>query len=86
MIGYLFPDTHVSVPSFISTSDDGWTSQVALVVKNPPANTGDLGSIPGQENPLEEGMAIHSSILAWRILWTEPSWLKSIASQRVGHD
>ena len=67
MIGYLFPDTHVSVPSFISTSGDGWTSQVALVVKNPPANTGDLGSIPGQENPLEEGMAIHSSILAWRI-------------------
>ena len=38
------------------------------------------------EDPLEEGMAIHSSILAWRILWTEPSWLKSIASQRVGHD
>ena len=40
------------------------------MVKNPPANTGDLGSIPGQENPLEEGMAIHSSILAWRIPYT----------------
>ena len=67
MIGYRFPDIQVSVPSFISTSGGGWTSQVALVVKNPPANAGDLGLIPGQENPLEEGMATHSSILAWRI-------------------
>ena len=43
-------------------------SQVALVVKNPPANAGDtrdLGSIPGQEDPLEKGMATHYSILAW---------------------
>ena len=64
MIGYRFPDIQVSVPSFISTSGGGWTSQVALVVKNPPANAGDLGLIPGQENPLEEGMATHSSILA----------------------
>ena len=52
------------------------TSQVVLVVKNPPANAGDkrnAGSIPGsgrslgQEDPSEEGMATHSSILAWRI-------------------
>ena len=45
-------------------------SQVALVVKNPPANAGDVrdvGSISGREDPLEEGMAIHSSILAWKI-------------------
>jgi len=41
----------------------------------------------GWEDPLEEEMATHSSILAWRILWTEePSGLQSIASQRVGHD
>ena len=43
--------------------------QVALVVKNPAANAGDLGdvgSIPGWDDPLEEGMATHSSILAWR--------------------
>ena len=33
-------------------------------------NAGDLDSIPGQEDPLEKGMATHSSILAWRILWT----------------
>ena len=39
------------------------------------------------EDPLEEGMATHSSILAWRILWTEePGVLQSIGSQRVGLD
>ena len=42
VIGYRFPDIQVSVPSFISTSGGGWTSQVALVVKNPPSNAGDL--------------------------------------------
>ena len=65
-------------------------SQVALVVMNPPANAGDLrdvGSILGQEDPLEEAMATHSSILAWRIPRTEkPSWLQSIGSQRVRRD
>ena len=41
----------------------------------------------GQEDPLEEGMATHSSVLAWRIPWTEePGRLQSIGSQRVGHD
>ena len=41
----------------------------------------------GPEDPLEEGMATHSSILAWRISWTEePGGLQSIASQRVRHD
>ena len=41
----------------------------------------------GWEDPLEEGMAIHSSILAWRIPWTEELvGYKSIGSQRVGHD
>ena len=40
----------------------------------------------GQEDPLEEGMATHSSILAWRSQWTEvPGGLPSIVSQRVGH-
>ena len=39
------------------------------------------------ENPLEEGVATHSSILAWRIPGTEePGWLQSIESQRVGHN
>ena len=41
----------------------------------------------GLEDPLEEDMAIHSSILAWRIHWTEEhSWLRSIELPRVGHD
>ena len=41
----------------------------------------------GGEDPLKEGMATHSSILAWRILWTEePGGLQSMGSQRVGHD
>ena len=44
------------------------------MVKNLPANAGDIrdtGSISGQEDPLEEGMATHSTVLAWRIPWTE---------------
>ena len=41
----------------------------------------------GRENPLEEGMTIHSSILAWRIPWMEePDGLQSMGSQRVGHN
>ena len=41
----------------------------------------------GQEDPLEEGMATYSSILAWKIPWTEePEGLQSIGSHRVGHD
>ena len=60
---------------------------MATVVKNSSADAGDVGSIPGQEDPLEEGMATHSSILAWKILWTEePGRLLSIGSQRVRHD
>ena len=60
-------------------------SRVALLAKNLPANAGDVGdsgSIPGLGRPLEEGMATHSSILAWRIPWTEESGgLQSIGSQ-----
>ena len=41
----------------------------------------------GQEDPLEKGMVIHSSILAWRIPWTEkPGGLQSMESHRVGHN
>ena len=56
-------------------------SQVALVVKNPPTNAGDLREVIclGWEDPLEEHMATHSSILSWRIPWTEePGRLQSI--------
>ena len=41
------------------------------MVKNPPANAGDADAIPGLEDPLGKEMAIHSSILAWEIPWTE---------------
>ena len=60
---------------------------MALVVKNLPANAGDEGSVLGQEDPLEEEIATHSSILAWEILWTEePGGLQTMGSQRAGHD
>ena len=55
--------------------------------KESACNAGDPGLIPGQENPLEKTMATHSSILAWRIPWTEePDGLQSTGLHRVGHD
>ena len=62
-------------------------SLMAQMVKNLPAvqETSD-GSL-GWGGPLEKGMATHSSILAWRIPWTEePGGLQSMGLQRVGHD
>ena len=60
---------------------------MAPEVKNPPAKAGDSGSIPGRVDTLEEGMATHSSILAWRTPWTEePAGLQSISLNRVKHD
>ena len=57
------------------------------VVKNPPAKEGNLGSIPGLGRSLEKEMATHSSILPWRISWTEePGGLQSMWLQRVGHN
>ena len=53
-------------------------------------NAGDareVGMIPGSQDPLEKEMVTHSSILAWRIPWTEePGRLQSMGSQRVTHD
>ena len=63
---------------------------VVPVVKNPPANAGDIEiqvQSLGQEDLLEEDMATHFSIFAWRILWTEdPGRLQSRGSQKIGHD
>ena len=57
------------------------------MVKASVYNSGDLGSIPGWEDPLEKEMAIRSSTIAWEIPWTEePGRLQSMGSQRVGHD
>ena len=55
--------------------------------KESACSAGDLGSFLGREDPLEKGMATHSSILAWRILQTEePGGLQSMGSQRIRHD
>ena len=58
--------------------------------KNPPANIGDIRNVVhslSQKDPLDEVMATHFNILAWRIPYTEePGGLPSIGSQRVGHN
>ena len=57
------------------------------MVKNLPAMQETWVSSLGQEDPLEKGMATHSSVLAWRIPWTEePGGLQSMGSHRVGRD
>jgi len=56
------------------------------VGKESTCNAGDAVLSLGQENPLEKGLGTHSSILAWRIPWTEePGNLQSIGSQRIKH-
>ena len=57
------------------------------MVDNPPAMWETWVQSLGWEDPPEEGMATHSSILVWRIPWTEePGVLQSMGLQRVGHD
>ena len=85
------------------TSDVGWprlfaevecphllehnASLIAQLVNHLPAMQETWVRSLGQKDPLEKEMAIHSSILAWRIPWTEkPSRLQSVGLQRVGHD
>ena len=68
-------------------SSSVWASLVAQMVKNLPAIPETRVQPLGREDSLEKGMATHSSILAWRISWTEePGGLRSIASQKVAHD
>ena len=62
-------------------------SLVAQTVKNPPAIRETRVQSPGWEDLLEKGMATHSSILAWRSLWTEESGrLQSMGSQSIRHE
>ena len=64
-----------------------WASRVAQMVKNLPAVWETWVQSLGWEDPVEEGMDTYSSILAWRIPWTEePGRLQSMELQRVGHD
>ena len=63
------------------------TSLVAQLIKNLPAVQETQIQSLGWEDPLEKEMATHSSILAWKIPWTEePGGLQSMRSQKVGHD
>ena len=60
---------------------------MAQVVKNPSAMQEIQVYSLGQEDPLEKGMATHSSILAWEIPWTEePGRIPSMGLQRIGHN
>ena len=64
-----------------------YSSLVAQLVKNPLAMQETWVRSLGWEDPLEEGMATHSSVLAWRIPWTqEPGGPQSIGLQRAGQD
>ena len=64
-----------------------WVFLIAQMVKNLPAMQETWVQSLGWEDPLEEGMATHSSILDWRIPWTEePGWLQSMGSQIAGHN
>ena len=64
-----------------------WDSLVAQRLKHLSAMWETWVLSLGQEDPLEKEMATHSSILAWRIPWTEePGGLQSTGSQKVGHD
>ena len=75
---------------YVNTTRLSGASQVALVVKNPSANAGDVRdprSIPGLPRNPGEGSGNPPSILAWRNLWTEePEELQSTGSQRVRFD
>ena len=64
-----------------------WASVVALTIKNPPAIRETWVQPLGWEDPLEEGMTTHSSILAWRIPMDREAWQATVHGwQRVGHD
>ena len=89
LLGYISPwvaksQTRLSDFTFITLSVV-WSSQVALVVKKPSANAEDMEMWVwslGWEDPLEEGVATHCNILAWRIPWTEePGGLRSIVAK-----
>ena len=60
---------------------------MAQTIKNPPVMQETWLLSLGQEDPLEEGMATHSGILAWRIPWTgDPGGLQSVQLPRAAHD
>ena len=83
----ILQETHEHVGFWGNPIYGRWTSLTAQSVKNLPAMQETWVWFLGWEDPLEKEMATHSSILAWKIPWTEePAGLQSMGSQRVGHD
>ena len=83
----ILQETHKHVGFWGDPIYGRWTSLTAQSVKNLPAMQETWVQFLGWEDPLEKEMAIHSSILAWKIPWTEePGGLQSMGSQRVRHD
>ena len=77
----------VHCPPLASSSRSSGVFLVAQMIKNLPAMQETQVQSLGWKDPLEKGMTTHSSILAWRIPWTEePSGLQSMGLQRVGHN
>ena len=75
------------LPKYAYQFSSARASLVAQLVKNPPTMRETWVRSLGGEDPLEKGKATHSSILAWRIPWTEePGRLQSMGLQRIGHD
>ena len=73
--------------AFVFCFNNKWAFLVAQIVKNMPTMQETQVWSLGQNDPLEKQMATHSSILDWRISWTEePGGLQSMGLQRVGHD
>ena len=84
MLITLLPVQWAEVPSLVGELR---ASLVAQAVKNLPAVQETRVRSLAREDPLEKEMATHSSILSWKISWTEePGGLQSMGSQRVGHD
>ena len=91
---FLYRDFYGNIHSFHLCSVLQWPIllgvlgfPVAQAIKNLPAMQKTQVQSLGREDPLEKGMATHSSILAWRIPWTEePGGLQSLGSKRVGHN
>ena len=88
---HLLPEEQVNCISWKNTDCSGLKRDLGFpgiaVVKNAPGTKETRVRFLGQYDPLEKGMATHSSTLAWRLLWTEePGWPQSMGSHGVGHD
>ena len=80
-------NSYNNIQTFCNGKDTGASLVAQMIKKNLPAMRETQVQSLGWEDPMEKGMATHSSILAWRILWTEePSGLQSMVLQRMGHD